>query len=87
MGQGSMASTGYGTRTPEAIHTAFLPSVSPSFSRGPQSPHLPLTFIHLPIFIEHHEFERAPGVGDGRRSLEYCSPWDRKESDATERLN
>ena len=37
--------------------------------------------------LNGHEFERAPGVGDGRRSLEYCSPWDRKESDATERLN
>ena len=57
MGQGSMASTGYGTRTLEAIHTAFLPSVFPSFSRGHRSPHLPLTFIHLTIFIEQHEFE------------------------------
>lgn len=57
MGQGSMASNGYGTRTLEAIHTAFLPSVFPSFSRGHRSPHLPLTFIHLTIFIEQHEFE------------------------------
>ena len=57
MGQGSMSSTEYGMRTPEAIYTAFLPSVSPSFSRGHQSPHLPLTFLHLTIFIEHHEFE------------------------------
>ena len=34
-----------------------------------------------------HEFEQAPGVGDGQGSLACCSPWGRKESDATERLN
>ena len=33
------------------------------------------------------EFEQAPGVGDGQRSLSCCSPWVRKESDMTERLN
>ena len=27
-----------------------------------------------------HEFEYAPGVGDGQGSLECCSSWDRKES-------
>ena len=27
------------------------------------------------------------GVGDGQGSLVCCSPWDRKESDVTERLN
>ena len=26
-----------------------------------------------------HVFEQAPGVGDGQGSLEYCSPWGRKE--------
>ena len=31
-----------------------------------------------------HEFEQAPGVGDGQGSLECCSPWGRKESDTTE---
>ena len=37
----------------------------------------------------HHglEFEQAPGVGDGQGSLACCSPWGRKESDSTERLN
>ena len=30
------------------------------------------------------EFEQAPGVGDGQRSLVRCSPWGRKESDTTE---
>ena len=28
-----------------------------------------------------------PGVGDGQRGLACCSPWGRKESDTTERLN
>ena len=27
------------------------------------------------------------GVGDGQGSLVYCSPWSRKESVKTERLN
>ena len=33
------------------------------------------------------EFEQAPGVGDGQGNLACCSPWGRKESDTTERLN
>ena len=27
------------------------------------------------------------GVGDGQGGLAHCSPWGRKESDTTERLN
>ena len=27
------------------------------------------------------------GDGEGQESLSYCSPWGRKESDTTERLN
>ena len=34
-----------------------------------------------------HEFEQALGVGDEQGSLACCSPWGRKESDMTERLN
>ena len=34
-----------------------------------------------------HEFEQAPGVGDGQGNLVCCSPWGRKESDTTKRLN
>ena len=34
-----------------------------------------------------HEFEQAPGVGDGQGSLSCCSPCGRKESHMTERLN
>ena len=37
--------------------------------------------------LNGHEFERAPGVGDGQGGLACCSPWGRKESDTTERLN
>ena len=34
-----------------------------------------------------HEFEQAPGAGDGQGSLACCSPWGCKELDTTERLN
>jgi len=37
--------------------------------------------------LDGHEFEQAPGDGEGQESLACCSPWDRKESDRTERLN
>ena len=37
--------------------------------------------------LNGHEFEQAPGVGDGQGSLVCCSPWGHKESDTTERLN
>ena len=34
--------------------------------------------------LHGHEFEQAPGVGDGQGSLVCCSPWGHKESDMTE---
>ena len=37
--------------------------------------------------LDGHEFEQSPRVGDVQESLVCCSPWDRKESDMTERLN
>ena len=37
--------------------------------------------------LDGHEFEQAPGVGDGQGSLACCSPWGCKELDSTERLN
>ena len=37
--------------------------------------------------LDGHEFEQAPGVGDGQGSLACSSPWGRKESDTTEQLN
>ena len=38
-------------------------------------------------WLDAHEFEQALGVGIGVVSLAYRSPWGRKESDTTERLN
>ena len=37
--------------------------------------------------LNGHEFEQAPGVGDGQGSLVSCNTWGRKESDMDERLN
>ena len=37
--------------------------------------------------LNGHEFEQAPGVGNGQGSLVYCTPWGPKESDMTEQLN
>ena len=34
--------------------------------------------------LNGHEFEQAPGVGDGQGSLACCSPRGHKESDTTE---
>ena len=34
--------------------------------------------------LDGHEFEQAPGVGDGQESPKCCSPWGHKESDTTE---
>ena len=36
--------------------------------------------------LDGHEFEQAPGVGDGQGSPACCSPWSCKESDTTEQL-
>ena len=38
-------------------------------------------------WINVHEFEEAPGDGEGQGSLASCSPWSYKELDKTERLN
>ena len=37
--------------------------------------------------LNGHEFEQAPGVGDGQGDLACRSPWGRKELDTTEQLN
>ena len=37
--------------------------------------------------LNGHEFEQIPGDREGLGSLACCSPWGRKESDTTERLN
>ena len=37
--------------------------------------------------LDGHEFEQAPGVGDGQGCLVCCDPWHRKKSDTIVRLN
>ena len=37
--------------------------------------------------LDGHEFEQAPGVGDGQGILAYCSSWGHKVLDMTEKLN
>ena len=37
--------------------------------------------------LDGHEFEQAPGAGDGQESLACYSPWGDKESDMNVRLN
>ena len=37
--------------------------------------------------LDGHEFEQAPGVGDGQGSLACYIPWGHKGLDVTERLN
>ena len=37
--------------------------------------------------LNGHEFEHAPGVGDGQGRLACCRPWGHKELDMTEQLN
>ena len=38
-------------------------------------------------WLNGHEFQQAPGAGDGQGGLACCSPWGRKELDMTEWLN
>ena len=38
-------------------------------------------------WYDGHEFEQAPGIGNGQGSLACCSPRGHKESDTIERLN
>ena len=55
-----------------------------------------LTFLNDLIIIimvgQHHqlnghEFQQAPGDGDGQGSFVCCSPWSCRELDMTEQLN
>ena len=56
---------------------------------------VPLRFINLLSLriggwhhrLDGHEFEKAPGVGDGQGCMVCCSHWGHKEMDTTERLN
>ena len=37
--------------------------------------------------LNEHEFEQASGVGEGKGSLAFCSPWGHEGSNMTEQLN
>ena len=37
--------------------------------------------------LNGHEFEQAPGDGEGQGSLAFCSLWSCKQLDTTEQLN
>ena len=37
--------------------------------------------------LDGHEFEQAPGVGNGQGSLACCSSWGHKESDMSDLQN
>ena len=43
--------------------------------------------VGWPHWLDGHEFEQAPRVGDGQGSLAWCSPWGCKETDTTEQMN
>ena len=43
--------------------------------------------VGWPHWLDGHEFEQAPGVGDGQESLACCSLCGHKELDTTEGLN
>ena len=43
--------------------------------------------VGWPHWLDGHEIEQAPGVGDEQGSLACCSPWGLKESETTEQLN
>ena len=38
-------------------------------------------------WLDEHEFEWTPGIGDGQGGLACCGSWGQKESDTTEQLN
>ena len=38
-------------------------------------------------WLDGHEFEQAPGDGEGQGNLVCCSQWGGKELDTTEQLN
>ena len=43
--------------------------------------------VGLYHWLNGHEFEQIPGVGDGQGGLVCWSPWVRKESDTTELID
>ena len=59
--------------------TLMLRKIDGGSRRGRQR----MRWLDASLFLGH-EFEQAPGVGDGQGGLACCSPWGRKELDMTE---
>ena len=59
--------------------TLMLRKIDGGSRRGRQR----MRWLDASLFLGH-EFEHAPGVGDGQGGLACCSPWGRKELDMTE---
>ena len=72
---------GYLRRRTESFEkTLMLGKIKSGRSRGQQG-------MRWHYWLDRHEFEQAPGVGDGWEGLACCSPWGHKELDTTEQLN
>ena len=70
-------------RTDSLEKTLMLGKIEGWRRRGPQR----MRWFAWYHWLDAHEFEQAPGVGDGQGSLVSCSPWGHKELDTTEQLN
>ena len=70
-------------RTDSLEKTLMLGKIEGWRRRGPQR----MRWFAWYHWLDAHEFEQAPGVGDGQGSLACYSPQGRQESDMTERLN
>ena len=70
-------------RTDSLEKTLLLGKIEDKRRRGWQS----MRWLDVINWLNGHEFEQAPGVGDGQGSLTCCSSWGRKVLDTTEWLN
>ena len=70
-------------RTDSLENTLMLGKIEGRKRRGRQENEM-VGWRHL---LYGHEFEQAPGVGNGQGSLACCSLWGHNELDTTERLN
>ena len=70
------------------IHKTFFHAVESLFGVDlGDSLHVTAGEGKIVAFGNGYELEQALGVADGQGSLACCSPWGRKESDMTGRLN
>ena len=65
-------------RTDSLEKTLMLGKIEGSKRRGTED-----EMVGWPHRLNGHEFEQAPGVGDGQESLACCSLWGCKELDTT----